>query len=276
MRAVQRLLFADPQPLVEKLGLDFFRGLPEVPGVYLMRDDAGVVLYVGKAKNLRKRLNSYRVANPERLARRHLRLLRAVAQVEWLACADEAAALSQEAALLRTLRPKFNRVGTWPGKPRFLAWDRDGETILLRIAESGTLGKNVVGPMGRGAEVLRAVLARLLWFAVRPERGIAGLPVGWLSTSGAHRPHKPGKDGFHSVPDFFCLAMEEKSSKTTASSKLFAAASPPTSTSMTPRSGVPSPCSVKNPWPTAAAPWTSRTLQRESGNTGCASGFCCS
>jgi excinuclease UvrABC nuclease subunit len=74
----QMLLFADPRPLVERLGPEFFRRAPQSPGVYLMRDRADSVLYVGKAKNLRKRLASYRVANPERLPRRHLRLLRAV------------------------------------------------------------------------------------------------------------------------------------------------------------------------------------------------------
>jgi excinuclease UvrABC nuclease subunit len=41
-----------------------------------MRNGTGAVLYVGKAKNLRQRLGSYRVANPERVPRRHLRLMR--------------------------------------------------------------------------------------------------------------------------------------------------------------------------------------------------------
>ena len=48
-----------------------------------------------KARNLRKRSSSYRVANPDRLARRHLRLLRAVARVELQECADEASALAK-------------------------------------------------------------------------------------------------------------------------------------------------------------------------------------
>jgi excinuclease ABC subunit C len=62
---------------------------PESPGVYLMRDTADSVLYVGKAKNLRKRLGSYRVANPDRMPRRHLRMLRAVARIECQECPDE-------------------------------------------------------------------------------------------------------------------------------------------------------------------------------------------
>lgn len=54
--AAQALLFPNPRPLVERLGTDFFRRLPERPGVYLMRDASETVHYVGKAKSLRQRL----------------------------------------------------------------------------------------------------------------------------------------------------------------------------------------------------------------------------
>ena len=94
-----------------------------------MRDAQEAILYVGKAKNLKKRLNSYRVANPDRLARRHLRLLGAVARIELQECADEAAALAKEAELLLSLKPKFNRAGVWPGKPRFIVWLVNGEQL---------------------------------------------------------------------------------------------------------------------------------------------------
>lgn len=111
----QLLLFPDPRPLVEKLGADFFRHAPESAGVYLMRDAGETVLYVGKARNLRKRLTYYRVANPDRIPRRHLRLLRAVQQIQFELCLDESSALARESELLRSLRPRFNRAGTWPG-----------------------------------------------------------------------------------------------------------------------------------------------------------------
>src|SRR5512142_2472774 len=101
----QMLLFPDPRPLVERLGVDFFRQAPECPGVYLMRDSSEVVLYVGKARNLRQRLGAYRVANPDRLRRRHLRLLHAVKRIELQECPDEQSALTREAELLLALRP---------------------------------------------------------------------------------------------------------------------------------------------------------------------------
>jgi predicted GIY-YIG superfamily endonuclease len=132
----QLLLLADPRPLVERLGQEFFRQMSESPGVYLMRDATEQVLYVGKAKNLRKRLGSYRVANPDRLRRRHLVLLRAVSRIEIEECADELAALEREAELLRQLRPRFNRAGTWPGTPRFLLWRMTADGLEVAVTEA--------------------------------------------------------------------------------------------------------------------------------------------
>ena len=179
MPAAQTLLFPDPRPLVERLGQEFFRQLTERPGVYLMRDAQENVLYVGKAKNLRKRLNSYRVANPDRMARRHLRLLRAVARIELQECVDEGAALAKEAELLLALRPKFNRAGTWPATPRFLVWQWDEARLALAISESPAAGWQAFGPFGSGIVHLRAALLRLLWFALNPSSGSTAMPAGW-------------------------------------------------------------------------------------------------
>jgi predicted GIY-YIG superfamily endonuclease len=178
--AAQQLLFPDPQPLVERLGRDFFRQLPECPGVYLMRDACDAILYVGKAKNLRKRLGSYRVANPDRMPRRHLRLLRTVARIELQECPDESTALARESELLRTVRPKFNRAGTWPAPPRFFAWRCVEQQLQLAVAETPDANWRFQGPLGGTAFVLRAVVARLLWLAVHPRLGFSELPVGWF------------------------------------------------------------------------------------------------
>ena len=180
MPASQTLLFPDPRPLVERLGQDFFRQLTDRPGVYLMQDAAGLVLYVGKAKNLRQRLGHYRVANPDRMGRRHLRLLRQVARIELQECADEIAALAREAELLRALKPKFNRAGVWPATPRFLIWRWTERTLEMAISETPAIGWLVFGPFGSGAVFLRAALVRLLWYALNPASGSTDMPPGWL------------------------------------------------------------------------------------------------
>ena len=178
--ASQTLLYPDPRPLVERLGNDFFRRLTQRPGVYLMQDAAGVVLYVGKAKNLRQRLGSYRVANPDRLGRRHLRLLRQVARIELQECPDETTALAREAELLLALKPKFNRAGVWAPAPRFLIWRFSHRTLEFAIAETPGTGWQSFGPFGSGVNHLRAALVRLLWSALNPASGSASMPEGWV------------------------------------------------------------------------------------------------
>src|ERR1051325_10842217 len=111
MAAGQLWLFDPPKPLVERFGEEFFCALPTGPGVYFMCGAAEGVLYVGKARNLRKRLGSYRVANPERLPRRIIRLLHQVRRIEWDECPNDSAACWREELLITVLQPKFNAVG---------------------------------------------------------------------------------------------------------------------------------------------------------------------
>jgi excinuclease UvrABC nuclease subunit len=111
MSAGQLWLFPPPKPLVDRLGKDFFRDIPEGPGVYFMCGPHAGVLYVGSARNLRKRLQAYRVANPERLPRRIVRLLHRVTRIEVDKCKTAAAARAKEELLICVLCPPFNRAG---------------------------------------------------------------------------------------------------------------------------------------------------------------------
>ena len=165
---------------MERFGSEFFRQLPESPGVYLMRGADETVLYVGKAKNLRKRLCSYRVANPERLARRVLRLLRVVTRIDLEQCPDESMALARESELLLALRPRFNRAGICPAKPRFLAWRCIGDKLQMTILEAPESGWRMHGPLGSKARTLHVVLVRLLWSSFRSESGLSAMPLGWF------------------------------------------------------------------------------------------------
>ncbi|TLM61520.1 MAG: excinuclease ABC subunit UvrC [Deltaproteobacteria bacterium] len=80
---------------------------PAAPGVYLMRDGAGKVLYVGKAKNLRQRLRSYLAA--ERDSRPQIRfLLERAVTVETIVTDTEKEALLLENTLIKEHRPRYN------------------------------------------------------------------------------------------------------------------------------------------------------------------------
>lgn len=180
MNATQLRLLPDARPLVDLLGAGFFRSIPECPGVYLLRDASDAVLYVGKARNLRQRLRSYRVANPESLPRRRMRLLHLARRIEWQITGDEPAALDRERVLLRELKPRFNRAGVWPAPPRYLAWRVDGETLELVVSATPEEGWNLHGPLGAVARGFRASVARLLWCGWSGRQGAIGLPAGWI------------------------------------------------------------------------------------------------
>jgi len=182
----QLRFWPDPRPVVDRLGEAFFRELPESPGVYLMYGAGDAVLYVGKARNLRHRLSSYRVANPDRLPRRLLRLLHRIERIAWEISEDEAAALQREAALLLSLKPRFNRAGVWPKPRRFVAWRVRPDGLELAVTECPEPGWQAVGPFNATMTYIHRALVRLLWRQSQPERGLAGMPAGWFE--GAHGP----------------------------------------------------------------------------------------
>jgi excinuclease ABC subunit C len=80
---------------------------PTSPGVYRMLNAGNDVLYVGKAKNVRKRLSSYARANAP-LPARILRMIAATVNVEIVSTTTETEALLLEANLIKQLRPRFN------------------------------------------------------------------------------------------------------------------------------------------------------------------------
>jgi excinuclease ABC subunit C len=83
------------------------RPAPEQPGVYLMKDAAGRVVYVGKAKSIKKRLSSYWRAGAE-LPVKTQRLLAVVGGVEWIVTGTEKEAVILEANLIKRHRPRYN------------------------------------------------------------------------------------------------------------------------------------------------------------------------
>ena len=81
---------------------------PSRPGVYRMLDARGDVLYVGKAKNIKKRVAAY--ARPTGLDTRIERMIAATRTIEFVVTRTETEALLLEANLIKRLRPRFNVV----------------------------------------------------------------------------------------------------------------------------------------------------------------------
>lgn len=81
---------------------------PQRPGVYLMRDEKGEILYIGKAKNLRKRLKSY-FTNLYRQPTKVQELMQQVMDIETRVLGSELEALLEEAFLIKQHQPYYNK-----------------------------------------------------------------------------------------------------------------------------------------------------------------------
>ena len=83
------------------------RRAPHTPGVYLMKDPAGLVVYVGKAKDLKKRLASYFIPRA-RMTPKVAAMMDTVADLEWHEVRSETEALLLEGKLIKRWRPRWN------------------------------------------------------------------------------------------------------------------------------------------------------------------------
>ena len=67
----------------QKFGAGFLGGVPTQPGVYRLYDEAGALVYVGKAANLRRRLGQYRTAGRKKRERKRRALVKATMRIAW-------------------------------------------------------------------------------------------------------------------------------------------------------------------------------------------------
>jgi DNA polymerase-3 subunit epsilon len=106
--APQRTSLPPPRPTgAVYLNPAWRQDFPMKPGVYLMRDEAGEVIYVGKAKRLRERLASY-YSQPLGYTRKMDGLLQSVRSIETRVLGSELEALIVESRLIKELQPRYN------------------------------------------------------------------------------------------------------------------------------------------------------------------------
>ena len=84
------------------------REFPQEPGVYLFKDSAGVVIYVGKAKNLRSRAGSYFLKAAE-VEQRTASWVHDICDADFLQCESEVDAVLAESRLIKDIQPKHNK-----------------------------------------------------------------------------------------------------------------------------------------------------------------------
>ncbi len=139
-----RKLFSQRQFLFESLKY------PSTPGCYLMKDQRGEVIYVGKAIHLRDRLSSYFQSRPRD---QHVaRLVSRIAAVEVILVTNERESLVLESNLIKRYKPRFNRrlvsendgysyiILTNESYPRLLGYRKANSEQALKIMQQGLMG----------------------------------------------------------------------------------------------------------------------------------------
>jgi excinuclease ABC subunit C len=140
---------------------------PTSPGVYRMLNAANDVLYVGKAKNVRKRLSSYARVSAVQPAR-ILRMIAATATVEIVSTSTETEALLLEANLIKQLRPRFNvQLRDDKSFPYILITGDHWAPQILKHRGAQTRPGRYFGPFASAGAVNRTITALQRAFLIR-------------------------------------------------------------------------------------------------------------
>ncbi|MHC4810371.1 MAG: excinuclease ABC subunit UvrC [Planctomycetota bacterium] len=136
------------------------RDLPAEPGVYLMKDAADTVIYVGKAGSLRSRVGSYFVPSAD-LGPRKQPMLQYVARFDVIPCEGEWEALLMESRLIKDIRPRFNSLlvddKTYPYLVVTMRDDFPGVFVTRTPRDEAYRGAKVFGPFASAGALREAV-----------------------------------------------------------------------------------------------------------------------
>lgn len=131
--SAQLRLFEPYNPIGNRVGQAFFEGLPTESGIYKMYGRSKKLLYVGKAKNLRNRLFTYRRAKMGSTARKTVRLIRMTHYIDIEICETEKEALLLENKLIRKHQPEFNYAKKQPETYYFIALERSDDKLEFSL-----------------------------------------------------------------------------------------------------------------------------------------------
>ncbi len=135
-------------------------GLPDAPGVYLFRDEAGRALYVGKSRRIRSRVRSYFTASEQRS--RMAQMVALAQSVTAVPCASELEAEVRELRLIAEHKPRFNRRSRHPERAQWvkLTVEPFPRLSLVRtVRDDVGVGAAYLGPFGSRAAAQAAMAA---------------------------------------------------------------------------------------------------------------------
>lgn len=136
---------------------DQARRLPRVPGVYQWKDEAGSVLYVGKAVDLRSRVTSYLSGGQ---SAKNTEMLRSAHDVDFIAVRNNKEALLLEQTLIKRLKPRYNVRLTDDKQYPYIKLTNDAYPRLMKVHRYTDDGATYFGPFpdGYGAYHVMQVL----------------------------------------------------------------------------------------------------------------------
>ena len=198
--------------------------IPESPGVYRFRDQRSRVVYVGKAKNLRSRLNSY-FADFASLHPRTQSMLLAAAQVEWTVVGTEVEALQLEYSWIKEFDPRFNVRYRDDKSYPYLAVTMDEEFPRVQVMRGAKRrGVRYFGPYSHAWAIRDTVDTLLRVFPVRTcsagvfkRAGQIGRPclLGYIGKCSAPCVGRIDAAGHRALAEEFCDFMAGQTGKFT-------------------------------------------------------------
>ncbi|HEX3488761.1 MAG TPA: excinuclease ABC subunit UvrC [Streptosporangiaceae bacterium] len=196
--------------------------IPESPGVYRFRDERGRVIYVGKAKSLRQRLNSY-FADFASLHPRTQTMLTSAARVDWTVVGTEVEALQLEYSWIKEFDPRFNVRYRDDKSYPYLAVTLDEEFPRVMVMRGARRrGVRYFGPYSHAWAIRDTVDTLLRVFPVRTcsagvfkRAGQIGRPclLGYIGKCSAPCVGRVSEDEHRVLAEEFCDFMAGQSGK---------------------------------------------------------------
>ena len=190
--------------------------IPDSPGVYRFWDATNRVIYVGKAKSLRSRLNSY-FADPWTLHARTHQMVTTAARVDWITVGTEVEALQQEYTWIKQYDPRFNVRYRDDKSYPYLAVTLDEEYPRLQVMRGAKRkGVRYFGPYSHAWAIretldllLRVFPARTCSAGVFKRSGQIGRPclLGYIGKCSAPCVARVGAEEHRGIVEDFCDFM---------------------------------------------------------------------
>lgn len=130
--------------------------LPTEPGVYLMKDKTGLIIYVGKAKALKNRVTTYFHSNPQHTAKT-LKLVDTIYDFDFIVTHTELDALVLEASLIKMHQPKYNILLKDDKGYNYIKISREPYPRLTYALNTNDPNADYIGPFTSGYTVKQAV-----------------------------------------------------------------------------------------------------------------------